>query len=105
MKDFFLSISEELERKEGNRLGVIWRKQANGALLHAPIKKEHKEEFSELGTYLAEADTQVRKNAMEFYFARLDEEIAALRASEKDKAYLYRTMGMLGGLFLLLIAA
>ena len=105
MKEFFLGMAEELEKKEGNRLEVIWRKQATDTLFRAPLKKEQKEAFSELGIYLAEADTKVRKNAMEFYFARLEEEIAALRASEKEKAYLYRTMGMLGGLFLLLIAA
>ena len=103
MKEFFLTTAAELEKKEGKRLGAIWKSQAESALKHAPLKKEQKEEFSEIGIYFAEADSKVRKNAVEFYFARLEEEIVSLRENEKDKAYLYRTMGMLGGIFLLLL--
>lgn len=105
MKEFFISTAEELERKEGKRLGAIWRYQAERVLKKAPLNAEQKKEFSEIGSYFAEADSKVRKNAVEFYFSRLEEEIVQIRETGKDKAYLYRMMGMLGGIFLLLLVA
>ena len=36
-------------------------------------------------------------------FSRLEEEIVQLRETGSDKAYLYRMLGMLGGMFLLIL--
>ncbi len=105
MSDFFQNTGKELEKKEGNSLITVWQKQAERTMKNAPLKKEQKEEFSEIGIYFAQADSMVRKNALEFYFARLEEEMAQIRGTGKDKAYLYRMMGMLGGIFLLILAA
>lgn len=105
MSSFFQRTGKELERREGKSLGVIWKNQAELAMRAAPLKKEQKEEFSEMGIYFTEADSKVRKNALEFYFSRLEEEIVRMRNTGKDKAYLYRMLGMLGGIFLLILAA
>ena len=105
MSEFFQNTGRELEKKDGNSLRAIWKEQAERIFKNAPLAKEQKEEFSEIGTYFSEADSKVRKNALEFYFSRLEEEIVQTRGTEKDKVYLYRMMGMLGGIFLLILAA
>ena len=104
MREFYRKAGDELEKREGESLSMIWKNQAEKCLKQAPLKKEQKEEFSEMGIYFAGADSKVRKNALEFYFTRLEEEIVRMRSTEKEKMYLYRMLGMLGGVFLLILA-
>ena len=104
LQEFFRRTGEELEKREGESLSVVWSRQAENCLKAAPLKREQKEAFSEIGIYFAGADSKVRKNALEFYFSRLEEEIVRMRNTEKEKVYLYRMLGMLGGVFLLILA-
>jgi len=105
MKEFFLQMGEELAQKAGGNFQEIWRKQAEKTLKSAPIKKEQKEEFEQMGVYFTGAEQSVRTHAIEFYTGRLETEIEKLRETGKEKAYLYRMLGMLGGIFLLILAA
>ena len=100
---FFQTLSEELAQKEGFSLQELWKKEAVTALKDAPLSKAQKEEFSDLGLYFMETDKETRRNSLEFYLKRLEEEIVNLRETGKDKAYLCRTLGMLGGIFLLIL--
>lgn len=103
MASFFQTLSEELAKKEGFSLQELWKKEAVTALKDAPLSKGQKEEFSDLGLYFMETDKETRRNSLEFYLKRLEEEIVNLRETGKDKAYLCRTLGMLGGIFLLIL--
>jgi len=100
---FFRVLSEELKKKEGLTLQELWKGVAVPALKDSPLTGEQKEEFAELGLYFMESDRETRRNALEFYLNRLEEDIIGLRQSGADKAYLCRTLGMLGGIFLLIL--
>ena len=100
---FFQVAAEELKKKEGGSLKEIWQQLAVAALKDSPLSKEQKEEFAELGLYFMESDKETRRNSMEFYLNRLEEDIMKLREKGADKAYLCRTLGMLGGIFLLIL--
>lgn len=100
---FFRVLAEELKKKEGFSLQDVWRELAESSLKECPLSKEQKEEFADLGTYFMESDKETRKNSMEFYLNRLEEDIVKLRETGADKAYLCRTLGMLGGIFLLIL--
>lgn len=103
LKQFLCELSEHLKKKEGSSLQELWREYANRFFKTSSLTKEQKEEFAELGVYFMEADRVARKNAIEFYLSRLEEEIVQLRETGADKAYLYRMLGMLGGMFLLIL--
>lgn len=103
LERFFKTTAEELKKKEGISMKEIWQQQAGQVLKESPLSREQKEEFAELGLYFMEADKTARKNALEFYLNRLEEDIVSLRETGADKVYLYRTMGMLGGMFLLIL--
>lgn len=100
---FFQVLSEELKKKEGYSMQEVWRHLAIPTLKDCPLTKEQKEEFSELGLYFMEADKETRRTSLEFYLNRLEEDIVKLRENGADKAYLCRTLGMLGGIFLLIL--
>lgn len=103
LKKFLCELGEELKKKEGSSLQELWREHAKRFFKTSSLTKEQKEEFAELGVYFMEADRVARKNAIEFYSNRLEEEIVQLRETGADKAYLYRMLGMLGGMFLLIL--
>lgn len=100
---FFRVLSEELKKKEGFSLQELWHQLAVPALKDCPLSKEQKEEFADLGLYFTESDRETRRNSLEFYLNRLEEDIIKLREHGADKAYLCRTMGILGGIFLLIL--
>ena len=103
LKGFFAGLSAELTKKEGFSLQELWHQQAVPVLKESPLSKSQKEEFAELGLYFMESDRETRKHSLEFYLNRLEEDIVSLRESGGDKAYLCRTLGMLGGIFLLIL--
>ncbi len=103
MSAFFRVLSEELKKKEGFTLQELWRRVAVPALKDSPLSKEQKEDFAELGLYFMESDRETRRNSLEFYMNRLEEDIIGLRETGADKAYLCRTLGMLGGIFILIL--
>ena len=100
---FFCVLSDELKKKDGFSLQELWRQVAFPALKDSPLTKEQKEEFADLGLCFTEADKETRRNALDFYLCRLEEDIVKLRETGGDKAYLCRTLGMLGGIFLLIL--
>ena len=100
---FFQVLSMELRKKEGFTMQELWKKIAEPALSESPLSKEQKEDFAELGLYFMEADKETRRSSLDFYLKRLEEDIITLREKGGDKAYLCRTLGMLGGIFLLIL--
>ncbi len=100
---FFKGLAEELQKKEGFSLQELWRQQAEPVVKDSPLSREQREEFKELGLYFMESDKETRRNAVEFYLKRLEEDIITLRENGADRAYLCRTLGMLGGIFILIL--
>lgn len=100
---FFQKLGAELKKKEGGSLRELWKELAKAELEDAPLSVGQKEEFMELGIYFMETDKETRRNSLEFYFSRLEEDIVKLRENGADKAYLCRMLGMLGGIFLLIL--
>jgi stage III sporulation protein AB len=100
---FFQNLSSELLKKEGVPLQELWKKTSVSALKDCPLKEDQKEAFEELGIYFTETDKETRRNSLDFYLSRLEEDIVKLRETGADKAYLCRTLGMLGGIFLLIL--
>ncbi len=100
---FFLLLSEELEKKDGFSMQELWHQLAETALKESPLSGEQKEEFAELGLYFMKSDKGTRRSSIEFYLNRLEEDIVNLRENGASKAYLCRTLGMLGGIFLLIL--
>ena len=100
---FFTVLSEELKRKDGFSMEELWKKVAVPAVKDSPLSKEQKEEFAELGLYFMETDRETRRNSLDYYMNRLEEDIVSIREHGADKAYLCRTLGMLGGMFLLIL--
>ena len=100
---FLKEVGEELSSQSGNILKELWAERAKKLLSDSPLSKGQKQEFMELGECFSETDSNARENEVAFYIRRLEAELCKLQQSGKDKAYLYRMLGVLGGAFLLVL--
>ena len=100
---FFKNMSMELNKREGIPLKELWKRQSEQFLKNSPLSREQREEFGELGVCFAETDKETRKQTLNFYLNRLEEELKVLRETGGEKEYLYRALGMLGGMFLVIL--
>lgn len=100
MQPFLLSMGEALHQQDGGNFLERWNKEAEQWLLPMPLSKEQKREFMELGECFLGTDAIARDNSLAFYVSRVDQELEQLSKTGKDKAYLYRMLGILGGMFL-----
>lgn len=104
LSSFFCAMAEEMQKKEEGSLQEIWREQAEKAVKDSPLSVGQKEDFAELGICFAGSDRESRDNVLEFYFRRLEEDIVKIKKNGADRAYLCRTLGMMGGILILILA-
>lgn len=100
MQRFLLAIGDALRKQNGSGFLDCWKRESEHWLSNAPLNKEQKREFIDLGECFLGADAVARDNNIAFYLSRVDNELEQLSKTVKDKAYLYRMLGVLGGMFL-----
>ncbi len=101
----FLRMAERIRKREGESLDVIWREetaqldgQAEGQLLTA----EDRTLLGGLGGQLGYLDAELQERILLLYLEQLDEAIAYLRAHRREQCRLYASLGVVGGMFLVI---
>ena len=74
-----------------------------GQLKGRAITKEDKEEFARFGESLGYLDVEMQKNAMKLYLKELEQKIEYLQKEIPQKRKLYQSLGVMGGIFLLIL--
>ena len=67
------------------------------------LTKEDKEEFARFGESLGYLDVEMQKNAMKLYLKELEQKIEYLQKEIPQKRKLYQSLGVMGGIFLLIL--
>ena len=98
--EFFRVVSAELLEYSGVSLNEIWRQRTEEILKGTALNAKDREFVASLGDMLGVADVQLQQNTLELAAERLSGEIAAASEKEKDRMYLCRALGVLGGVFL-----
>ena len=70
---------------------------------NAALTKEDKEEFARFGESLGYLDVEMQKNAMKLYLKELEQKIEYLQKEIPQKRKLYQSLGVMGGIFLLIL--
>lgn len=103
LTEFFQNLSEELSEKNGAGFKEVWAEQAERIMQKTPLSTAQKREFVSISECFSETDSAARENTVAFYINRLETELSEFQKTGRDKAYLYRMLGMLGGIFLLIL--
>ncbi len=95
--DWLLYISQQLEKKERETLQEVWKTSVYEYLKDCKLAKEELEELCDVGRTLGYIDT------LELYLNQLDFSIETTREELKSKKKLYQSMGIMCGIFLVIV--
>jgi stage III sporulation protein AB len=100
---FFGMLEKELARQEGQSLKVIWEHEIRRSLGNSTLRKEEKRKLGQLGDGLGYLDLEMQLSTLELYLEQLNEDIARASGELETKQKLYKSLGIAGGAFLVIL--
>lgn len=102
--DLFLrEIAGRADEFDGIRFSHLFEQGVGERLRNTALTKEDKEELIRFGESLGYLDIGMQKNAILFYLKELEQKIAYLQQEVPQKRKLYQSLGVMGGIFLLIL--
>lgn len=98
----FISISGKLGEEPGRPYPEVWSEGVITMSAHVPISKHDRKMLLDLGSSLGYADREMQERTLQFYLKQAEESIAAIKQEMAEKESLYRSLGVAGGLFLVI---
>lgn len=99
---FFRRVADRLETCEAGTFQSIWEEELEGYLKQSVLEEEGLL-LREMGTQLGTLDLEEQGQSLERFLQRWREQIRRLEELEKTRGHLYRSFGICGGIFLVLI--
>lgn len=96
-KDWLLYVSRQLEKRERETLHKVWKTSVYEYLKDCKLTKEELEELCDVGGTLGYIET------LDIYLNQLDFSIQNTREELKTKKKLYQSMGIMCGIFLVIV--
>lgn len=93
-------------RQEGESLQEIWSREVkalSSPQVRLPLTDEDLKQLEELGGNLGYLDVDMQERTLGLYLERLDLAIGYLRTNQKEKCRLYTSLGIMGGMFLVIV--
>ncbi len=100
---FVLAISSQLKRAPGVTLSEVFEECVQGYLGQSCLKETDLEALCRMGSCLGYLDKDMQMRTLRLYEAELVQEISDTYESMPGKKKLYQTLGIMGGLFLVIL--
>lgn len=100
---FFNSISAKLHELSGHTFSEIWKEAVQKELADTSLTKKDKSHMIQFGDNLGYLDKDMQMNTLDLFIVQLEEEIKDLSKTVKEKAYLCNTLGIMAGVFIIII--
>ena len=100
---FLNGTAERMRRMEGETLGEIWRDQIKKDLAASHLSRQDKEQLATLGEILGYLDLEMQLSAVDLYLEQLESGIRQAQEDAGEKRKLYQTLGVAGGIFLVIL--
>ena len=100
---FLSRVVEELAKAEGRTFGELWREQIRETLHSSRLNRMDKEQLATLGEVLGYLDVEMQLAAIDLYIEQLEEGIREAENSMGTKQKLYQSLGVAGGIFLVIL--
>ncbi|NLK27555.1 MAG: sporulation protein [Clostridiales bacterium] len=102
-ESFFKNTASKLHEFSGHTFAEIWKEAVNKELGDTSLTKKDKEHLIEFGENLGYLDKDMQLNTLDLYIIQLEEEVAELSKTVKEKAYLCNSLGIMAGIFISII--
>lgn len=107
MKEPFGSFLEELAKQlaslENQSFGELWNNQIKAQLSGSHLKREDKEQLGGLGEVLGYLDMEMQLSSIDLYLEQLELRIQDAQRAAQTKQKLYQSLGVAGGIFLVIL--
>ncbi len=100
---FLRKLSLEMEEGKGASLGVLFRACAEETLSRTALSREERENFCALGDSLGYLDLEMQLRQLELYEKNLELALRDLRLEMPSKRKIYRSLGVLGAVLLVIL--
>ena len=102
-KGLLIEVVETLNKDTGETFGDIWKKSVENKLSKTELSKKHILKLQELGDTLGFLDKDMQISNFELFIERLDCEIEESVQKNKENCKLYRSLGVLSGIALVIL--
>lgn len=102
----FTSAAHGICMQEGESLQEIWHREVDAlrkAPERLPLEPEDLEHLGHLGEHLGYLDVDMQERTLKLYLEQLDLTIDYLRQNQREKCRLYTSLGIMGGMFLVIV--
>lgn len=104
---FFSFVSEEMDKRRGEPFSDIWQEAVEqigqGEFFDTLMAKEDKQSFSSFGSGLGYLDSSMQERTILLYLEQLEERIGYLQQHKRERCRLYESLGILMGMFLVIL--
>lgn len=100
---FLTEIGEEWKQKRGESVGDIWKACVRRHFSESYLKKEDLAWLEEIGEGLGSFDRTEQVRHIELLLKYLEDELTACEGTVRESEKLYKTMGLLGGIFIIVL--
>ena len=100
---FLAGVAEELGRADGRIFGDIWREQIKNSLSSSHLTRTDRNQLETLGEVLGYLDLEMQLSSIDLYLEQLEISIREAESSIGAKQKLYQSLGIAGGIFLVIL--
>ena len=102
-KGWLHGLERQVERRKEDEFFKIWMRSIDRDLHTLHLKSEHVIQLKELGSCLGRMDSTSESLHLKLYVERLELEIEKVRESLSAKKRIGNCLGVMGGIFLIVI--
>lgn len=102
-KNFLAVIAKRLQELGGVSFYTIWKEAVEKELNNTSLTSKDLKALSVLGESLGYLDKDMQINTLELYIEQIEADIHELSRSVKEKSYMYNALGVMGGIFIIII--
>lgn len=102
----FVRAAQRICAQEGESLQEIWQQEVDGMAQKEkglPLAGEDLDQLKGLGQHLGYLDVDMQERTLLLYLEQLDMTIGYLRDHRREKCRLYTSLGVMGGIFLVIV--
>jgi len=103
MTAFFRTVATELSKMQGESFHTIWKRCMESELTATSLQKKDRILLEGLGENLGFLDQKMQLTTITHYMMSLEAAIEEADNEVKEKVRLYNLLGVLGGIFIMLV--
>lgn len=102
-QEFLLHVSKKLEDYSGRTMSDIWKEGVEETLSDSCLSHAQLSKFKDLGDTLGFLDKEMQLSTFDLFLEQLDIEINENNTKLKDNCKLYKCLGVMGGILVVLL--